>query len=294
MKTKCLLATTMIFVGLISSLIFSVGNLNAQEMIDENGLTVVKPFKGDSDRYTADNKIYTPNLERVYSYVYANGDTAGFVIWEPTKEELQLKVLHLNDIDSSLVHRVKMSVEPDMSIKEGATDYNRTVVKYEYISQAGQVLGTDYTGMVENEENIMLPPPNQELFKMLEMNPYPFVKFPLEMGKKYTWEQTVSDTWGNDLWKSWEGDLENKCTYRVDGHKYFETPLGEIKCYLIQGEVENRLGRSQLTAYYHEEFGFVQLDYTNIDGSILFIQLEEIIDKNKPKEETKEEEEGDK
>ena len=46
-----------------------------------------------------------------------------------------------------------------------------------------------------------------------------------------------------------------------------ETDMGDLDCFVIESSAESRIGETALTAYFHPEYGFVRLNYTNIDGS---------------------------
>ena len=60
-----------------------------------------------------------------------------------------------------------------------------------------------------------------------------------------------------------------------------DTPFGEVECFEINAFGLNRLGRTQLTSYFNEEYGFVKMNYLNIDGSKLIILLKEVRDAKK-------------
>jgi hypothetical protein len=49
--------------------------------------------------------------------------------------------------------------------------------------------------------------------------------------------------------------------------------LGELSCYKIDSFAESALGKTYLTAYFNETYGFVRLEYINIDESKLNIEL---------------------
>lgn len=53
------------------------------------------------------------------------------------------------------------------------------------------------------------------------------------------------------------------------------TKLGKLKCFVIESEASSELGTTRLVAYFHPKYGFVKLDYTNIDGSKTILTLVE-------------------
>ena len=74
----------------------------------------------------------------------------------------------------------------------------------------------------------------------------------------------------------WTGLIENTYSYRVSANLYLKTPLGNLKCYVIDSRATSILGTTKLTCYLNEVFGFVKLDYLNIDGSKLIFELQSV------------------
>jgi hypothetical protein len=108
----------------------------------------------------------------------------------------------------------------------------------------------------------------------LEINPFPFIQKPYLKGNKWYWSLEIGSYWSDYRWKEWNGMIENKYTYEiVDTNSIIHTPLGELNCYKIDSYAESELGKTCLTSYFNETYGFVRLDYINIDGSILNIEL---------------------
>lgn len=54
------------------------------------------------------------------------------------------------------------------------------------------------------------------------------------------------------------------------------TPLGNLECYIIAAKAKSRIGKTELLSYFSPKFGFVRLEYKNIDGTQTFIQLEKV------------------
>ena len=59
-------------------------------------------------------------------------------------------------------------------------DYNQTVLSY----KIGNDLRSFMSGVVENEKNVWIHPPRDEYFKILEINPFPFIKDLTKIGTK--------------------------------------------------------------------------------------------------------------
>ena len=57
--------------------------------------------------------------------------------------------------------------------------------------------------IIENEERVWIHPPRELFFKILQINPYPYIKKPLKKGLKWTWTLKIGDHWGDKRWKEW-------------------------------------------------------------------------------------------
>ena len=60
----------------------------------------------------------------------------------------------------------------------------------------------------------------------------------------------------------------------VDTSCLLSTALGTLDCVCVEASAKSRIGKTRLTAYYNEKYGFVKFDYTNIDGSKIVIDLQ--------------------
>jgi hypothetical protein len=151
----------------------------------------------------------------------------------------------------------------------------QTAIEYYYLTQNKRKLPNKvWIWLVENPKNILLPPANQYLFNILELNPYPYLQFPIELKKKWKWEQKVFDDSADERWKTWEGTITNKYVYTiVDTACQLSTGLGSLICCKINSKATSKLGKTFLTAYFHSVYGFVRLEYTNIDKSMVIIDL---------------------
>ena len=65
-----------------------------------------------------------------------------------------------------------------------------------------------------------------------------------------------------------------KTTVKTTLKTTVKTTLGTLTCYVVESEAKSALGFTKLVSYYHKEFGFVKLNYTNIDKSRLILELQ--------------------
>jgi hypothetical protein len=237
---------------------------------DDDGIWVEK-FDStitDEDRYNHNNVIYKVgrSFRYTYQYIDANGVERKFIdygeSWEFSTPD-----------DASAVQDVTISVlnglEPMIN---NNPDYNQTVLRYEYTNGNW----SSSSGAIENEKNVWIHPPRDNLFRVLEFNPFPYIQTPYEKGNSWKWDLTIGSGWGDERWKIFEGSIHNAYDYTIADVVNKPTPLGELTCYKIESTATSRIGSTYLEAYFNESFGFVTLDYTNIDGSKLLMELIEV------------------
>jgi len=238
----------------------------------ESGIFVEKFPDGvtDENRYNLDNKVFLVGREFVYDYVYK------------TKDGLQLYFeggrdgWNFADVDAQRDYVVKeliISVLPGLEpMIESIPDYNQTLLEYQCPPN------TDFTisGVIENEKNIWMHPPREALFKITELNPFPFIQIPYEIGSSWEWSLDISSSWGDPRWMTWHGIVTNDYRYEIVSREPLTVSAGTYDCFKIEAVGTGQLGDTALTSYYNEEVGFVKLDYKNIDGSSLIFELQEI------------------
>jgi hypothetical protein len=145
--------------------------------------------------------------------------------------------------------------------------YNQTAIGYLYNLNNGKSFGSEVTGAIENELNVWIHSPRSNFFKILELNPFPNIKTPYEIGNKWNWKLEIGDFWSDERWMKWEGSIENNIEYEIVDMKNISTKMGDLECYIINATAKNRIGETGLISYFNNNFGFVKLEYTNIDGT---------------------------
>ena len=164
--------------------------------------------------------------------------------WELTKD---------NSIDKNTV------VYLGMEIMEGKINGNQKPYQYKYYNSEFEQIGMEATGMIENDSTIWLHPPRDRYFKILELNPFPEIQF-----DKENWQTTleVSEHWRNERWKTWKGNIAIYSDYnynRDDGK--------------VTAIAKSELGITHLVTDFDKTNGLKKLDYTNIDGSRIVLEL---------------------
>ena len=255
-----------------------IDDLKKNYIFDDLGLYIEKTFPGDStaDRYTMDNKIYTINRKFVFDYyIVRNGDTSKIAAPQVTDYEDFQKSWKF--ISRDLINKDKIETI-SFTVQGGISNNNQTLLKYEYQYPLDPGFNTFYStsGVIENEINTWMHPHRDKYFMILELNPFPYIQKPFEVGNKWTWTLEIGDYWQDDRWKTWSGSIKNNYEYEITGQQKLMTKIGEMECWVVQGTAVSEIGATGLIGYFNEEKGFVKLDYINIDKSKLTIEIKEI------------------
>ena len=254
-------------------------------IIDDDGITVEKT---DSTKqydavFNINNSIYKIGKKFIYSYYYENRDEEKFLI-KRGKEVLQSEGYSRYDWDFIKVENQDSLTITSLILKPNAgnpfgkdiPDYNQTAIAYEYLMSNGQFFTMEVTGAIDNEMNVWIHPPRSNFFRILELNPFPYIKAPYKIGTKWNWRLKIGDHWSDKRWLEWKGGIENIYEYEIKEKKVISTKLGDLECYLVYANAESRIGKTELISYFNPKFGFVKLEYKNIDGTKTILELEKI------------------
>ena len=179
------------------------------------------------------------------------------------------------DAKDSCINRYE--VEVLCTAKHSRKDYDQTVEAFYFLfDDQWSRWPLSYSGIVENERNLWMHPIRSCLFKVLELNPFPYIQYPIKKGKTWKWKLTIGSHWGDERWKTWTGSIVNKYKYKItETDCEVVTPMGTLPCVKVEAVAQSRIGKTHLTAYYNDTYGFVIMDNTNIDGSKIIINLVE-------------------
>ncbi|MGI9652257.1 hypothetical protein [Chryseobacterium sp. RLHN22] len=245
-------------------------------------ITVEKPDKNKSYdvNYNDDNQIYKLGKKLTYSYyIVRNNDR--FLVKKGEQEIQQTghtsagwKFVESEKKDDETIQYI--TIEPHQGNPFASFDpnYNQTAVDFTYLMKNNESFSMETTGAIENKMNVWLHPPRNIYFKILELNPFPYIKAPYAIGTKWNWNLEIGDHWSDKRWLKWEGKIENKYEYEIKEKKNITTRLGNLECFVVYGKAKSRIGETQLISYFNTQFGFVKLEYTNIDGSKTFLEIE--------------------
>ena len=155
--------------------------------------------------------------------------------------------------------------------------YPQTPYEQDYIFYNKEShLSLPQTGTIENNKNVWLHPWRKDgTFSLLQLNPYPFIMAPYEIGNKWNWELEIGG-WSYLNWINREENIISKQTYKIVDQKKIETKVGLLDCWIIDAVARNGVKDTKLRSFFNEEYGFVRFEYNNADGSRMDIYLSEV------------------
>jgi hypothetical protein len=259
-------------------LILSQKNLLSQELIFDNGIYIEKPIFTDTSqhRYTLDNKIFAINKSFTYDYYFLDSFSVKRKFYkegEGIRPKSPTGLAEYKSTSSDVIDKVRLIVTDDLNIfLRSDSSYSQTVVKYQYLNSSGVSIGSEETGVIENSMNLWLHPPRGNNFRILEINPFPFLSLQ-DTTSQWSWSMNVWESWSDSRWKDWIGTVELKYAYKRLGDESIDTKFGKLNCKVSEGIGSSKIGTTYLKSYFNEKYGFVRLEYTNINGTKLIIWL---------------------
>lgn len=241
-------------------------------IVDDSGIFVEKfdTIVVDENKYNHNNSMYKVgnSFKYKFKHITPEGEIKLFRVKEDRKS---WEFVAFDNTDSTSIRSVMIKVANGNPMADHVPDYNQTALIY----ISGNNKNYSMSGAIENEKNVWIHPPRDQYFEILELNPFPYIKTPYQIGTKWTWHLKIGDHWADERWKLWEGQIENEYEYEITDSRVLKTDLGDIECYTVESTANSRIGETKLTAYFNPKYGFVKLDYTNIDGSKTILELTE-------------------
>jgi len=226
----------------------------------------------DENRFNYNNNIYKVNTTLFYTYEYYS-KTGKQLLFEDQNNG-QWTLTDVENESRNTILGISLKVLPGVS--NVIKDYDETLAREVYIkNDRSKCEDQIISGLIENEMNVWLHPFREYLFSILETSPFPYIKAPIEIGNKWKWSLLIGVGWFPKEFKNIPASIENMFDYEITDTLTLCTKLGKIKCFKIEGVATNLIGKSYLTSYFNSKYGFVKLEYLNLDGSRIVLNLEE-------------------
>lgn len=131
----------------------------------------IMTYDYQSNECNLDNKIYLPGREFIYDFYHRKGGNN-------YKFDFSNRETGLASCDYRLENTVfsfSYKILPGNIV-------GQTQAWYGYQGAFDTIQNFEISGIIENKMNVWLHLPRSEMFRMLEINPFPFIKFPPEVG----------------------------------------------------------------------------------------------------------------
>lgn len=238
---------------------------------------------GPPNKNVSDNKVFKGGREFEYSYqfldsvgveqkivTFYNFSTKDPLDWRFTPAPADDPLSSEYPIDGVRLKVLKNTANATQADQQ-------TIVVYEFFNEGGTIIPeTERTGVTEDSSTIFLFPPRNSGFSLTELAPFPQVVFPLDTGKIWEDNLTVSVDWSEATKIPFERILYLYSTYTVEGKTKLNTPIGEREVWVINAVAEFRLGNTSSILHFDEELGFVKMVFTFLNGSQLMLNLEKV------------------
>lgn len=233
------------------------------------------------DSLNSNNKLYAVGTEILYEYFFIHGNDSMKcqVLAERPLYQSDWTLVNKNDTlgKINVIDKIKMQVL-DETIANQQTTMQYDVVNASLVPMASAVT---WTGVIENDVRIWKHPLRIYEFNISQYSPFPSVHFPLKVGNKWNYTLKTACKRHSEKWVKCD-IIHCESTYEIVRKEKLMTRFGKLNCYVIESEAVSELTKASLTAYFHEEYGFIKYDYVNIDGSRLVIEM---IDFQQPEKE---------
>jgi len=141
-------------------------------------------------------------------------------------------------------------------------------ITYNYFDINNKSVFESNTGVVENYKNIILHGPRQGFFKNLFPSPWPSIVYPLEVGKKWTWQWPYNGgTYGDVRFTRWEEIVKMDFEYHVIGKEIIKFPFGDVECYKILAKGVGGGMTNTIEYFFNPKMGFLKFIYHTNDGA---------------------------
>ncbi len=210
-----------------------------------------------------DASVYKPCNEFIFKSKYwfkgeliSDEEVSIFITgnrWEYESSQVEALHIYRSEIDENTIEKIR------------SFGINNEINDRDWVKQSK-------TGIIDNQTMIFLHPFRDNQYYFTEIAPFPEIFYPLYAGKKWSVALNIGEGWG-----IWNGQRLETSYEILDSESV--TINGKImnNCWKISSNAISDFGVSYLTMWFHEEFGFVKLNYVTYASQNLQLELVEII-----------------
>lgn len=260
-------------------LVLTISSVAFSQVKDWNGLAFEISPQSNTDKnfFNRDNKIYQPGKEFLFYYLFSKkGENSYCKVNERgDTDRKKWTFVEPNNSDSLTIKFIGIKILDGYGGLDNLfPEYSQTIIQQGYYAPDKTLLFEGLTGLAENSANVWIHPFRGKMFSVTELSPFPFVKFPLKIGSQWNWKlEDIQERWSDPRFVEYKGTLTGNYSHQITKKIKLKTLLGKLDCYVIEGKATNRVGSVFLKSYFNPKFGFVRLEYTNIDESNLTVEL---------------------
>ncbi len=233
----------------------------------------------EMQRWTDDNAVYKKYRQIIFRYYFIKNKDTVFVKFHTNPNEeipyenrwkLEAKNKNFAEQNYATIHFLATSV------KEGDYMGSQSLFQYDYLDKNRRPIRQEETGLIEYCKTIALYPPRMYQFGITTLNPFPEIREPYIENETWETEREITDITASEKWKKWEGVIKVRSVYKIRDEQTIKTNIGFLKCWVVEADADSIFGKTRLVAYFNEIYGFVKLNYYNIDDSYLVIDINTI------------------
>lgn len=221
-----------------------------------------------------DNLIFSKYNTFVYEYVVERGGKKYLAKYSPTDTTTMFtewEYVPFSKKDSE-VH-IEKFVFYTPQITNETVSPGQSLIKVLWYNSDSTLLFHSNEGIIENHKNFWMHPLRRYQMWPTFTAPWPYVSYPLEIGKKYHWWRKLAGNWDNGQYIKWDKIVHFDYAYEVTGETVLKVNDKFIKCFSISAEGNSELGKTQVVFYFNPTLGFVKMEYKLMDDSKINMYL---------------------
>jgi len=244
---------------------------------------------GTLNVYNSDNKIYLSEKKFVYEIAYYNKNNT---LCDIVLDYSNCKVNEclgscyttktdtiINNRSNYVINNIILEVYAHANNNYNLVNDEQTIITYQYKNKNDKLNRiSEQTGVKENLDYVYLHQPRDNIFGITEYSSPPYVLYPLFINKKYELNGSIYKEWAERLnFKNPRG-TSIYTEYNVVNQYYKKVKgFNTLEIYEIEATSNSEYGTSNAKFLFNKKYGFIELDYLNIDSSRVLLKLIKVI-----------------